>query len=177
MINCNNCFLAGTKVCKNKTSTCSTPATTTVEECEYFITEEKAKEKIIHEKELPKIMRENAIRDAKEREERLRKEILSERFRLEQYYSEPWRFSIVNRFTDEQIEDFVKKDKRPGRDYCYCPEDFSVTYGGSKEELQKVAIKETKTWIKDTKDEIEELQDNIDFAQDIIDSEEKKLNG
>ena len=166
MINCNKCFLAGTEVCKNKLSTCANPAIT--DECEYFITLEDAKEKIIHEKELPKIMNENAIRDAKEREERLRKEILSERFRLDQYYDEPWRFSIVNRFTDEQIEDFVKKDKRPDRDYHYYPEDFRVTYGGSEEELQTTAIKEIKTWIRDTEEEIEEYQNKIEEANEII---------
>ena len=166
MINCNECFLAGTKVCKNKLSTCTNPATT--DECEYFITLEDAKEKIIHEKELPKIMNENAIRDAKEKEERLRKEILSERFRLDQYYDEPWRFSIVNRFTDEQIEDFIKKDKRPQKDYFYYPEDFRVTYGGSEEELQTAAIKEIKTWIRDTEEEIEEYQNKIEEANEII---------
>ena len=113
-------------------------------------------------------MNENAIRDAKEKEERLRKEILSERFRLDQYYDEPWRFSIVNRFTDEQIEDFIKKDKRPQKDYFYYPEDFRVTYGGSEEELQTAAIKEIKTWIRDTEEEIEEYQNKIEEANEII---------
>lgn len=166
MINCNECFLVGTEVCKNKFSTCTIPATT--DKCEYFITWEDAKEKIIHEKELPKIMKENTIRDAKEREERLRKEILSERFRLNQYYDEPWRFSIVNRFTDEQIENLIKEGKRPDRDYPCYQEDFRVTYGGSEEELQKVAMKEIKTWVKDTEEEIVELQNKIEEATETI---------
>lgn len=161
-----NVFLQEQKCAKNKLSTCTIPATT--DKCEYFITLENAKEKIIREKELPKIMKETAIRDAKEREERLRKEILSERFRLNQYYDEPWRFSIVNRFTDEQIEDLIKEGKRLDRDYPCYQEDFRVTYGSSEEELQKVAMKEIKTWVKDTEKEIVELQNKIEEANYVL---------
>lgn len=163
MINCAECFLRGSKLCLENIPN--------ELDCPYFTTEEEAKEKIIHEKELPKIMQDRAVREAKEREERLRKEILTERFRLEQYYNEPWRFSIVNRLTDEQIEDFVKRDKKPNRDYCYYSEDFKVTYGGSREELQKIAIEEIKTWIIDTKEEIENLQDDVVRAESRIQAE------
>ena len=165
MINCNECFLAGTEVCKNKLSTCTIPATT--DKCEYFITLEDAKEKIIHEKELPKIMKENAIRDAKEREKRLRKEILSERFRLNQYYDEPWRFSIVNRFTDEQIQDFINNEYIPSTHFPY--EDDMYEYNKSKEELINYMAKYLQKYLIEQSEEIVEINDKMFKARTKLD--------
>ena len=153
MMNCNNCFLAGTRVCTKELNPL-------LESCDYFITEKEAIEQVIHKKEYPKIMKENAIRDKEEREKHLRKRILSIRFRLEQECDSPWNFSIVNRFTDEQIENLIKENEDPGEGYKY-QEDIYITYGGSEKELVEVVVKNIKEWIKNSEDLIEEIKGDI----------------
>ena len=39
--------------------------------------------------------------------------ILKRRFELHFYQDTPWSFSITNRFTDEQIQDFINKEYIP----------------------------------------------------------------
>lgn len=97
----------------------------------------------------------------------LEEEILSRRFELHFYQDTPWSFSIINRFTDEQIQDFINDEYIPSKHSSY--EDDIFEYNKSEEELINYMVKYLQEYLIEQSKEIVEINKTIFEAQ-------KKLN-
>ena len=51
--------------------------------------------------------------EQEKKKKEIEEEILKRRFELHFYIESPWLFKITNRFTDEQIQDFINKEYIP----------------------------------------------------------------
>ena len=97
----------------------------------------------------------------------IEEEILSRRFELHFYQDTPWSFDITNRFTDEQIQDFINKEYIPSKHSSY--EDDIYEYNKSEEELINYMVKYLQKYLIEQNEEIVEINDKMFKARTKLD--------
>ena len=104
------------------------------ENCPYHLTKQEeiqvAMYKVNEEKKF--------VQEQEMKKKEVEEEILSRRFELHFYRDAPWSFRITNRFTDEQIQDFINNEYIPSKHLSF--KDDIYEYNKSKEELTIAVI-------------------------------------
>lgn len=126
------------------------------ENCPYHFTKQEAIQVAMYKANEEKEFAQEQERKKKELEEK----ILSRRFELHFYIDSPWLFDITNRFTDEQMQDFIHKEYVPSKYTSY--EEDVWEYGKSEEELLDYMIKYLQEYLIEQSKEIVEIN-NIMF--------------
>lgn len=133
------------------------------ENCPYHFTKQEAIQVAMYKVNEEKRFVQEQERKKKEREEK----ILSRRFELHFYLDTPWSFSITNRFTDEQIQDFINKEYIPSKQPSY--EDDKYVYDKSEEELINYMVKYLQGYLIEQNEELVEINDKIFKARTKLD--------
>lgn len=133
------------------------------ENCPYHFTKQEAIQVAMYKVNEKKKFAQEQERKKKEREEK----ILKRRFELHFYQDTPWSFSITNRFTDEQIQDFIKKEYIPSQQFPY--EDDIYEYNKSEEELINYMVKYLQEYLIEQSEEIVEINDKMFKARTKLD--------
>lgn len=133
------------------------------ENCPYHFTKQEAIQVAMYKVNEKKKFVQEQERKKKEREER----ILKRRFELHFCIDTPWSFSITNRFTDEQMQDFINKGYIPSTHLSY--EDDVYEYGKSKEELINYMVKYLQEYLIEQNEEIVEINDKMLKARTKLD--------
>ena len=133
------------------------------ENCPYHFTKQEAIQIAMYKVNEEKRFVQEQERKKKEREEK----ILKRRFELHFYLDTPWSFSITNRFTDEQIQDFVNKEYIPSKQPSY--EDDKYVYDKSEEELINYMVKYLQEYLIEQNEEIVEINDKMFKARTKLD--------
>lgn len=133
------------------------------ENCPYHFTKQEAIQVAMYKVNEEKRFVEEQERKKKEREEK----ILKRRFELHFYLDTPWSFSITNRFTDEQIQDFINNEYIPSTHLPY--EDDIYEYDKSEEELINYMVKYLQKYLIEQNEEIVEINDKMFKARTKLD--------
>lgn len=133
------------------------------EKCPYRFTKQEAIQVALY-----KVSEKEKFTQEQERKKKeLEDEILSRRFELHFYIDSPWLFDITNRFTDEQIQDFIYKEYVPSKYISY--EEDVWEYGKSEEELLNYIIKYLQEYLIEQSKEILEINDKMFEARTKLD--------
>lgn len=126
------------------------------EKCPYYFTKQEAIQVALY-----KVSEKEKFAQEQERKKKeLEDKILSRRFELHFYIDSPWLFDITNRFTDEQMQDFIHKEYVPIKQISY--EEDVWEYGKSEEELLDYMIKYLQEYLQEKHEEELEIN-NIMF--------------
>lgn len=133
------------------------------EKCPYHFTKQEAIQVALYKVSEKEKFAQEQERKKKELEEK----ILSRRFELHFYIDSPWLFEITNRFTDEQMQDFIHKEYVPSKYTSY--EEDVFEYGKSEEELLNYMIKYLQEYLIEQNEEIVEINDKMLKARTKLD--------
>lgn len=133
------------------------------EKCPYHFTKQEAIQIALYKVNEKEKFAQEQERKKKELEDK----ILSRRFELHFCLYSPWLFEIANRFTDEQIQDFIHKEYVPSKHTSY--EEDVWEYGKSEEELLDYMIKYLQEYLIEQSKEIIEINDKIFEARTKLD--------
>ena len=126
------------------------------EKCPYHFTKQEAIQVALYKVS----EKEKFVQEQERKKKELEEKILSRRFELHFYIDSPWLFVITNRFTDEQMQDFIHKEYVPNKYTSY--EEDVWEYGKSEEELLDYMIKYLQEYLIEQSKEIVEIN-NIMF--------------
>ena len=125
------------------------------ENCPYHLTKQEeiqvAMYKVNEEKKF--------VQEQEMKKKEVEEEILSRRFELHFYRDAPWSFRITNRFTDEQIQDFINNEYIPSKHLSF--KDDIYEYNKSKEELINYIVKYLQEYLIEQNEEIVEINDKM----------------
>lgn len=126
------------------------------QKCPYYFTKQEAIQAAMYKVS----EKEKFVQEQERKKKELEEKILSRRFELHFYIDSPWLFNITNRFTDEQMQDFIHKGYVPSKYTSY--EEDVWEYGKSEEELFDYMIKYLQEYLIEQSKEIVEIN-NIMF--------------
>ena len=133
------------------------------ENCPYHFTKQEAIQVAMY-----KVNEEKKFAQEQEmKKKELEDKILSRRFELHFYQDTPWSFDITNRFTDEQMQDFINKEYIPSKHFN-CEDDI-YEYNKSKEELINYMVKYLQEYLIEQNEEIVEINDKMFKARTKLD--------
>lgn len=133
------------------------------EKCPYHFTKQEAIQVALYKVS----EKEKFVQEQERKKKELEEKILSRRFELHFYIDSPWLFVITNRFTDEQMQDFIHKEYVPNKYTSY--EEDVWEYGKSEEELLDYMIKYLQKYLIEQNEEIVEINDRMFKAKQKLD--------